>query len=139
MSKPESVYDGLPYIYAENLHGKRVSLTIKGVKSGVEFTSADGHKKIGFDVSFAETKKILGLPGVTVRRQIADATGTENPAEMVGHKITLYSVPSKKAATGIAIRIARSDPRDIKATPKPATETPIEVTADPPPEAGEMK
>lgn len=108
MSDKATVYDGLPYIYAENLKGKRVALTIKSVKNGVEFVSADGRKAIGFDVHFTETEKILGVTGVTVRRQIAAACGTDVLEEMAGKRITLFSVESKKSATGQAIRIAKA-------------------------------
>jgi hypothetical protein len=106
MSAKISIYDGLPYIYAEQLKGQRVTLTIKGVTGGVEFVSQDGRKSVGFDIAFVETDKVLGVTGVTVRRQIMAAVGTEDVVDMVGKKITLYSVPSRKSASGQAIRVA---------------------------------
>jgi hypothetical protein len=88
------------------LKGKRVSLTIKSVVGGVEFCDNRGAKTQGFDVVFNETDKVLGMTGITVRRQLFMATGTDDPSAMVGKKITLYSVKSAKSATGQAIRIA---------------------------------
>lgn len=101
-----SIYDGTKYLYAEQLHGKRVTLTIKSVTGGVEFCDARGGKTKGFDIVFAETDKVLGMTGITVRRQLFMATGTDDPAAMAGKKITLYPVKSVKSATGQAIRIA---------------------------------
>ena len=105
MSKEKSIYDGLRYIYAENLQGKRVTLTIKKLVGDVKFVSKGGEQK-GYDIHFEGTEKIFGVAGSTVRRQLFMATGTENPDEMAGKKITLYPVESKRAATGYAIRIA---------------------------------
>jgi hypothetical protein len=101
-----SIYDGTKYLYAEQLKGKRVTLTIKGVAGGVEFCDSRGAKSLGFDITFAETDKVLGMTGITIRRQLYMATGTDDPAAMVGKKITLYPVKSAKSATGQAIRIA---------------------------------
>jgi len=101
-----SIYDGVRYIYAEQLKGKRYTVTIKSVTGGVEFCDARGQKSAGFDIAFVETDKVLGVTGITVRRQIYMATGTDDPAQMAGKKITLYSVKSAKSATGQAIRVA---------------------------------
>lgn len=101
-----SIYDGMKYLYAENLKGKRVSLTIKAVTGGVKFVDSRGGSNIGFDITFAETDKVFGVTGSTVRRQLFMATGTEDPEQMVSKKITLYSVKSQKSATGLALRVA---------------------------------
>ena len=101
-----SIYDGTKYLYAEQLKGKRVTLTIKSVAGGVEFVDARGGKNTGFDIAFAETGKVLGVTGITVRRQLFMATGTDDPTAMAGKKITLYPVKSVKSATGQAIRVA---------------------------------
>ncbi len=101
-----SIYDGTRYLYAEQLKGKRINLTIKAVMGGVEFCDSRGQKTVGFDITFNETEKVLGMTGITVRRQLVMATGTDDPAAMVGKKITLYPVKSAKSATGQAIRIA---------------------------------
>ena len=79
-----SIMDGVPYMYAENLKGKRVNLTIKRVIPGVDFTSMDGRKTTAFDVEFEETAKRLGVPGVTIRRQISMACGTDDPDQFAG-------------------------------------------------------
>jgi hypothetical protein len=101
-----SIYDGSKYLYAEMLKGKRVSLTIKSVTGGIEFDDGRGKKSTGFDLAFEETPKILGITGITVRRQLAMSCGTDDPAGMVGKKIVLYAVKSTRSATGLAIRIA---------------------------------
>lgn len=105
MSEKASIYDGLRYIYAEQLKGKRVTLTIKAV-TGAEFCDTRGMKSKGFDLAFNETDKVFGIVGSTVRRQVYMATGTEDPAAMIGKKITLYPIKSAKSATGVAIRVA---------------------------------
>lgn len=106
----ESIYDGLPYLYAEQLQGKRVTLTIKEVKGGVDFFCPQSNSKSkGYDIKFAETPKMLGVTSATVRRQLFAATGTETPSEMVGKKIVLFPQSSKKSATGVAIRVAKPE------------------------------
>jgi hypothetical protein len=104
--KATSIYDGTRYLYAEQLKGKRVTLTIKAVTGGVEFFDARGSKTVGFDITFEGTDKVYGLTGITVRRQLFMATGTEDPSQMGGKAITLYPIKSAKSATGQAIRIA---------------------------------
>jgi len=101
-----SIYDGTKYLYAEQLKGKRCNLTIKSVVGGVDFVDSRGGKNVGFDITFAETDKVFGVTGITVRRQLFMATGTDDPAQMVGKKVTLYPVKSSKSATGLAIRVA---------------------------------
>lgn len=105
MSKAASIYDGLKYLYAEQLKGKEVTLTIKRVDAGVEFCDPRGAKSVGHDIWFEETERALGVTGATVKRQIATATGEDNPDKLIGKKITLYPVKSVKAATGQAIRV----------------------------------
>ena len=101
----ESIYDGMKYLYAEQLKNKSATLTIKSVTGGVEFCDPMGKKSKGHDIAFEGTDKVLGVTGVRVKRQLYMATGTDNPAEMVGKKITLYPVKSAKSATGLAIRV----------------------------------
>ena len=105
----ESIMDGVPYLYGESLKGKRVTLPIKAVKSGAEFISGDGRKTAGFDIAFAETPKLLGVTGVTVRRQLVVACGGDDFSQWPGRRITLFPVKSTKSATGVAIRVAPAD------------------------------
>jgi hypothetical protein len=56
-----SIMDGTRYLYAEQLKGRSVTLTIKAITGDVEFTDTRGKKNIGYDVEFAETKKVLGV------------------------------------------------------------------------------
>ena len=116
-----SIYDGLEHIYAEQLRGKRVALTIKAVTGGAEFFH-EGRKTVGYNVEFTETPLKLGVTGATVRRQLFMATGTEDADKMAGKKIVLYPVKSTRSATGEAIRVAKYEGKD---TPAPK-QAPIE-------------
>jgi hypothetical protein len=106
MNAKVSIYDGMKYLYAEQLKGKRVTLKIKSVTGGVEFCDPRGQKAVGFDIAFDGTDKTLGITGATIRRQLFMATGTDDPSAMIGKEIILYPVKSAKSATGQAIRIA---------------------------------
>ena len=128
----DSIYDGVKYMYAEQLKGKAVVLTIKSVTGGVDFCDNMGKKSKGFDVAFDGTAKLLGITGVTVRRQLCMATGTEKPSEMAGKRITLFPVASAKAATGQAIRI-RGAEQAKRGTGQPGA-TVSAPTAQTPPE-----
>lgn len=105
MADKKSIYDGARYLYAEQLKGKRVTVTIKAVTS--ESIIGDGGRKSqGFVLSFSETDKLLVISGMTIRRQLAMATETDDPDQMTGKKIILYPVKSAKSISGEAIRIA---------------------------------
>ena len=106
MSETRSIFDGTKYLYAEQLKGKRFTLTIKKVDTGIEFCDPRGQKNEGMDLWFEETDKALGVTGTTVRRQIAAALGTDDLDEMIGKQITIYPVDSRKSASGLAIRVA---------------------------------
>ena len=105
MSDKKSIFDGARYLYAEQLKGKRVTLTIKGVTEE-KIIGDGGRKSDGFALSFVETEKQLVISGMTIRRQLAMATQTEDPDAMAGKKIVLYPVQSAKSISGFAIRIA---------------------------------
>ena len=104
-AQPKSIFDGAKYLYAEQLKGKRATLTISAIDDA-EIIGDGGRKSRGFEVSFKETPKKLIVAGATVRRQIAIACDTDKTAEMVGKQIILYSVPSSRSVSGQAIRIA---------------------------------
>ena len=103
--KAKSIYDGLSWLYAEQLKGKRVALTISAVVAE-EVTGDGGRKDQGFAIAFKETDKRFVVTGATVRRQLALACGTDVPQEMVGHKVTLYPIKSVRSVSGQAIRVA---------------------------------
>jgi hypothetical protein len=104
----ESIYDGLEYLYAEMLKGKKLPVTIDKVVGGVKFFCPQSKaNNTGFDVHLVGTDKKLGVTSATVRRQLFMATGTEVPSEMAGKKIVLYAEKSLKSATGVAIRVAK--------------------------------
>jgi len=101
----KSIFDGMEYLYAEQLKGKRVTLTIKSVEQK-EIIGDGGRKSTGYTVSFAETKKKLIVAGATVRRQLAMVCQSENPDDFAGKQIVIYPVPSTRSVSGQAIRIA---------------------------------
>jgi hypothetical protein len=103
MSK--SIFDGMQYLYAEQLKGKRFTLTIKAIESQ-EIVGDGGRKSNGFVLTFDKTDKKLVISGATVRRQLAMACGTDDPDGMIGKTITLYPVESKRSISGLAIRSA---------------------------------
>ena len=105
MGDKKSIYDGLRYLYAEQLKGKRVAVTIKNIEPET-IVGDGGRKTLGHVLAFNETDKLLVVSGPTIKRQLFMATGTEDPDAMVGKKITLYPVTSAKSVTGLAIRIA---------------------------------
>lgn len=107
MSKT-SIMDGVKWLYGENFKDKRFNLTVDRVEAGAEFIDGNGRKSLGFAVYFKETPKALGVTGVTVRRQLVMACGGEDYTKWPGKVVTLYGVPSKKAATGWAIRVAEA-------------------------------
>jgi hypothetical protein len=80
MSEVNKVTDTLKYIYGENLLGpdkqpRRYPVTIAEVITD-EFVDQRGAKSPGFSLVFKETKRMLGVTGVTVTRQLVMATGT---------------------------------------------------------------
>jgi len=106
MSTPtKSIFDGMEFLYAEQLKGKRVTLTIAGVEQK-EIIGDGGRKSEGYAVLFKETKKKLIVAGATVRRQLALACQSENPDEYAGKQVVLYPVKSTRSISGQAIRIA---------------------------------
>jgi len=100
-----SVFDGSEYLYAEMLKGKRCKMKIKTV-TPKEIVGDGGRKANGWEVTFEQTEKRFAFTGMTCRRQIAMACGTDDPNAMGGKEITLYPVKSTKSISGQAIRIA---------------------------------
>lgn len=102
------VSDNMKYIYGEMLldngQPRRHTLTVAGVVPD-EFTDATGRKTAGFSLKFSETKKLLGVTGITVSRQLIMHLG-DDTAGWAGKKICIYPVPSKKSVSGWAVRVA---------------------------------
>ena len=100
----KSIFDGLKYLYAEQLKNNSVKMTIKSVDAQ-EIVGDGGRRSMGHVLGFEKTTKLLVVSGATIKRQLAMATGTEDPDAMVGKTIVLYPVKSKKSVSGQAIRI----------------------------------
>lgn len=104
MTDKKSIFDGADFLYAEQLQGKRVTLTIKSVKP-LKIVGDGGRTDMGFEMAFEETPKKYAFAAKTVRRQIALALG-EDYEKYAGQKITLYPVKQAKSISGQAIRVA---------------------------------
>lgn len=104
MSDAKSIFDGLKYLYAEQLKNRSVKMTIKSVDAQ-EIVGDGGRKSMGHVLGFEKTDKLLVVSGATIKRQLAMATGTDIPNEMIGKTITLYPVKSTRSVSGQAIRI----------------------------------
>lgn len=102
-----SIFDGLKYIYAEQLKGKAVVLTIKSI-APIEIVGDNGRKDIGFEMAFNETPKLYAFSGVTRRRTLASLFG-EDYSKYAGQKIKLYPAKSAKSASGLAIQFAAAE------------------------------
>lgn len=111
----EKITQNLRYIYGETLLDKatgqpsRVTLTIKGIVDDTFMDGRTGSSTKGFSIQFEKTDKLLGVTGSTVTRQLFLAVGSDDVKDAVGKRITLYPVPSKKSATGWAVRVAKAE------------------------------
>lgn len=76
------------YIRAVDLQGKDVTLTITGVRLD-KMEQVDGSKKTKGVVNFEQTEKMLVL-NRTLAESIKLATGSDETADWVGRRITLY-------------------------------------------------
>lgn len=103
--KAPSVFDGCKYLYAEQLKGKAVDLTIKEFQP-TEIVGDGGRTDQGFTVSFAETPKKYAFSCTTNRRALAAMFGTEDYRQYVGKRVRLFPAKSGK---GLAIRFASAD------------------------------
>ena len=113
-------WKNLRCLYAEDLHNKRVTLTIAAVRdtpAGARMF-CHGDESKSWDVAFAERGKDGATPYLQMPcpnqygkrsgllRGYTAATGSDPAPAHVGTKVTLYPVKSTKSATGQAIRIA---------------------------------
>jgi hypothetical protein len=124
MSEQEKVkpveWNNLRCLYAEDLKGKRVTVTIGGVREtpkGARLFCQSGESE-AWDIAFS-TKDATGrTPYIQIPkpndygkatgllRTYKAAAGGEPEESHIGKEITLIPVNSKKSATGEAIRIA---------------------------------
>lgn len=116
----QKIWENLRCLYAEDLRGKRVTLTIAGVRDtpkGARLFCQSGESE-AWDVAFRESGKDGRTPYIQLPkpnnygkscgllRGFKVATGGEPTEEQVGKKVTLYPIKSTKSATGQAIRVA---------------------------------
>ena len=104
-------------LYAEMLGGKALTLTIKTVRDAPKALYCNGNNTQAWDVICEQKDKdgnnlYIQLPHMdddgkqtTILRQFIKATGGLPSETSAGKQLTLYSVSSKKAAAGEALRI----------------------------------
>jgi hypothetical protein len=113
-------WNNLRCLYAEDLHNKRITLTIGGVREtpkGARLFCQTGESE-AWDIAFDKPDKEGRTPYVQIPkpnefgkktgllRGYSLACGDDPDPAHVGKAITLYPVKSQKSATGQAIRIA---------------------------------
>lgn len=125
MAHYKTMYDQSDLLFAFDLHGRDVTVTIERVYSG-ELVGEKGRKTRKPFLQFARTKKRLAL-NRTNGKTIAGMYGTDTD-KWVGKSITLFPTTTKDASgeTVECIRIKPTVPRGK------ATEI---VTPEPPPAA----
>jgi hypothetical protein len=90
MEREDNILSDAEHLYAEDLGGKEVTLTVKAVEKEEPHGGATGRqsgKKYTF--SFVETPKKY-IPGIGVRRDIVRAVGSPDRAKIVGKRLVLY-------------------------------------------------
>ena len=102
--KAPSIFDGCKYLYAEQLKGKRATMTIKAIEP-MTIVGDGGREDEGFEVAFAETPKLYAFSCTTNRRMLSAIFGTEDYRAYVGKKIDLYAA---KVGKGQGIRFCKT-------------------------------
>jgi hypothetical protein len=109
-------------LYAEDLKGKRITVKIGGVRVTPKGAKLFCHNEESeaWDIAFAQPDKEGRTPYIqipapndfgkrtTILRQYVMASGGDPSDEQIGVSIVLYPVDSNKAATKVAIRIAKA-------------------------------
>ena len=103
-----SIMDGTNYLYAEELQGKSINLTIDRVVPA-EITGENGRKSLGFEVHFQGHKKPHAFTCVTNRRSLIAIFGTGDYTQYAGKRVQIYPVEvSCKAGKLLAIRYRKA-------------------------------
>ena len=116
-------WDNLRCLYAEDLKGKRLTVTISAVRDTPEGARLFCHNESSeaWDVAFAQKDKegrttYIQIPKPNkefgkrtgLLRLYVMVCGGDPSDEHAGKKIVLYPIASKKSATGEAIRVAKA-------------------------------
>ncbi len=88
MQREDNILSDAEHLYAEDLGGKEVVLTVKSVERE-ETTDGRGGKVKKYTFRFAETPKAY-IPGIKVRRAIVAAVGSPDRHQIVGKRLILY-------------------------------------------------
>lgn len=103
--KTPSIFDGCKYLYAEQLKGRKVTLTIKSIQP-IKIVGENGREDQGFEVAFNETPKMYAFSNKVNRKALAELYG-EDYRQYIGKRVGLFAGKSSK---GSAIRFCEPEP-----------------------------
>jgi hypothetical protein len=90
MTREDNILSDAEHLYAEDLGGKEVVLTVKGIAREEVKGGASGRAtEKRYTFRFVETPKAY-IPGISVRRAIVAAVGTPDRAQIVGKRLRLF-------------------------------------------------
>lgn len=87
--REDNILSDAEHLYAEDLGGKEVTLTVDRVEKEEVKGGGSGRSGKKYTFHFRETPKGW-IPGIGVRRQICGALGTTDRKAMPGARLTLY-------------------------------------------------
>jgi hypothetical protein len=87
--RDDNILSDAEHLYAEDLGGKEVTLTIREIVKEPVRGGGSGKADRRFTIHFAETPKKY-VPGIGVRRALARLAGTTDRHALVGCRVTLY-------------------------------------------------
>jgi hypothetical protein len=88
MQRDDNILSDAEHLYAEDLAGRDVTLTVKSVAKE-ETSDGRGGRVKKYTFRFVETPKAY-IPGIKVRRAIVAAVGSPDRNAIVGKRLVLY-------------------------------------------------
>ena len=89
MQREDNILSDAEHLYAEDLQGKDVTLTIKSIGKEEPHGGGQGRGQKKYTFRFVETPKAY-IPGISVRRAIVAAIGSPDKNKIVGKRIVLF-------------------------------------------------
>jgi hypothetical protein len=90
MDREDNILSDAAHLYAEDLGGRDVTLTVRSItKEEVRGGASGKATEKRYTFRFAETPKAY-IPGVGVRRAIVAAVGSTDRAKIVGKRLVFY-------------------------------------------------
>jgi hypothetical protein len=94
MDREDNILSDAEHLYAEDLGGRDVTLTVKSITKEEVRGGGSGKADRKYTFAFAETPKKY-IAGVGVRRAICAACGTTDRKLIVGKRLTFYPTTCK--------------------------------------------